>query len=63
MRLDLRRVWSAEYSSLSQEVTLLGSEGQRIGAIPDLGGLDYARICELCRAINERAARRGAQKE
>ncbi len=56
LRVKFDQVWSAEYSSLSREIILLDRNGQRVGAIPDLGSRNYKLIAELCAAINSRAA-------
>jgi hypothetical protein len=59
LRVKLDRVWTAEYSSLAKEVVLLDRNGQRVAAIPDLGGRDYKLVAGLCSAINRRAAAEG----
>jgi hypothetical protein len=54
LRVKLREVWCAEYSSLSREIVLRNKEGQRIAAVPDLGAPDYSLTGSLCSAINQR---------
>lgn len=55
LRVDLGRVWRAEYLSFSKEIALLGNEAMRIAVIPDLRQQDSAVLAELCAAINERS--------
>jgi hypothetical protein len=55
-RVSLASVWSAEYLSLSNEIVLLGPDGELVATVPNLADWDYSLVAGLCSAVSERAA-------